>query len=155
MRSHPRIRKTIKWVRGGGAAVTVPLVVVWIGSGWWAFGHNANSGYGSVWIRSGALAVSVWHLAGRAQHAPLPLALRGRRFVSHRESFHWLYSYSDYPTVDERWEIPLWPVVLASIVTTALAWRLDTLARRRERLGLCPKCRYDRAGLVGGAKDAV
>ena len=31
MKPHPRIRKTIKW---GGAAVTVLLVVVWIGSGW-------------------------------------------------------------------------------------------------------------------------
>ena len=31
MKSHPRIRKAIKW---GGAAVTVLLVVVWIGSAW-------------------------------------------------------------------------------------------------------------------------
>lgn len=31
MKPHPRIRKTIKY---GGAALTLLLVVVWIGSGW-------------------------------------------------------------------------------------------------------------------------
>ena len=35
MKPHPRIRKTIKW---GGAAVTVLLVVVWVGSGWLSVG---------------------------------------------------------------------------------------------------------------------
>jgi rubrerythrin len=37
-------------------------------------------------------------------------------------------------------------------ITTALAWRLDTFARRRARLNLCPKCNYDRAGIAGDAK---
>jgi hypothetical protein len=32
VKPHPRIRKTIKW---GGAAVTVLLAVVWIGSALW------------------------------------------------------------------------------------------------------------------------
>ncbi|HVU63419.1 MAG TPA: hypothetical protein VHC70_05550 [Phycisphaerales bacterium] len=35
---------------------------------------------------------------------------------------------------------------------TAIAWRLDALANRRAGLNLCPKCNYDRAGLVAGAK---
>src|SRR4051812_37657088 len=34
MKPHPRIRKTIKW---GGAVLTVLLVALWIGSGWWSW----------------------------------------------------------------------------------------------------------------------
>ena len=37
-----------------------------------------------------------------------------------------------------------------TLLPTLLAWRLDTLARRRAKLNLCPKCGYDRTGLVGG-----
>ena len=42
MKPHPRIRKTIKW---GGAAATVLLVVVWIGSGWvvLGWGHSPRN----------------------------------------------------------------------------------------------------------------
>jgi len=29
--------------------------------------------------------------------------------------------------------------------------RLDMLARRRARIGCCPKCNYDRAGLAPGS----
>jgi hypothetical protein len=40
------------------------------------------------------------------------------------------------------------------LIPTAAAWYLDTLARRRanEGLNLCPKFRYDRAGLAPDAK---
>jgi hypothetical protein len=47
--------------------------------------------------------------------------------------------------------VPLWIPASAAIGATALAWRLDTLARRRARVGLCPKCSYNRAGLAVGA----
>ncbi len=33
------------------------------------------------------------------------------------------------------------------LLTTAAAWRLDTLARRRARAGHCPSCGYDLSGL--------
>jgi rubrerythrin len=42
--------------------------------------------------------------------------------------------------------------VLPSMIATGVAWRLDVLARRRDRLNLCPRCNYDRAGI---GKDAV
>jgi hypothetical protein len=48
--------------------------------------------------------------------------------------------------------IPLWIPTVVSAIVTALGWRLDTLARRRARLNLCPKCNYDRAGLAADAK---
>ncbi len=41
--------------------------------------------------------------------------------------------------------------MLLAAIPTALAWRLDTLARRREKLGACPSCGYDRAGLAFSA----
>ena len=41
MKPHPKIRKTIKW---GGAVVTVLLVVVWIGSGWWGAEYTTRQG---------------------------------------------------------------------------------------------------------------
>ncbi|HMN40561.1 MAG TPA: hypothetical protein PKE29_06910 [Phycisphaerales bacterium] len=46
--------------------------------------------------------------------------------------------------------MPLWAPAVGILFITAIAWRLDTLARRRVRAHLCPKCRYDRAGLAMG-----
>lgn len=43
--------------------------------------------------------------------------------------------------------IPLWVLTFLTLLLTAAAWRLDILARRRERVGLCVKCGYSRAGL--------
>src|SRR5437762_2158764 len=42
MKPYPRIRKTVKW---GGAAVTVLLLVVWIGSAWWMAALVTSSGF--------------------------------------------------------------------------------------------------------------
>src|SRR6185295_4090222 len=39
---YPRIRKTVKW---GGAIVTVLLVALWLGSGWWTVQWSGGSGY--------------------------------------------------------------------------------------------------------------
>jgi rubrerythrin len=47
--------------------------------------------------------------------------------------------------------VPFWPAWVTTAICTAFTWRLDTLARRRERLGRCPKCNYDRAGIAAGA----
>ena len=65
----------------------------------------------------------------------------------------WRFSRQVYGKPNQRggqethWWIPLWPVPAVSLLVTAFTWRLDTLARRRARLNLCPKCDYDRAGL--------
>ena len=45
----------------------------------------------------------------------------------------------------------LWPIALCALGVTAFARYLDTLARRRARIGFCPKCNYDRTGLAAGA----
>ncbi len=140
MKPHPRIRKTIKW---GGAVVTVLLVVVWIGSGWLMCGWAGKSQAGEhlqVLVIWGRIEISHW---------PSPSVPKWSRAVleSHPKLgfFQWSFGYS---TMDI--DIPLWAVAAPVLLPTALTWRLDTLARRRARVGFCPKCGYDRTGLVGG-----
>ncbi len=145
MKPHPRIRKTIKW---GGAVVTVLLVVVWVGSfnrsiarfdsfsGWTTRFMILNGGitYAAVqsppplWPRSG------WHSS--------------KETGSQRIWWFSLLTASQAVNV----VIPLWPLTLAAASVALSAWRLDTLARRRARLNLCPKCNYDRTGLAPVAK---
>src|SRR5437773_2597147 len=52
MKPHPRIRRTMKWT---GAVVTVLLVIVWVGSGWW--GVSVVAPPISVNVLDGALVI--------------------------------------------------------------------------------------------------
>ena len=142
MKPHPRIRKTIKW---GGAAVTVLLVVVWVGSGWWllSWGGMSNSG-------------NYWHFAacfGRVEFVsfPAPGAAYSKVLIEphpYPGRFEWGFQQTAW------FDVPLWAIVGCAFACTFSAWHLDALARRnRAKLNLCPKCGYDRTGLVGG-KDA-
>jgi len=47
-----------------------------------------------------------------------------------------------------RFTIPLWAPLLLTLIVTGLAWRADTLARRRAMLGKCPTRGYARTGLA-------
>ncbi|HVU63860.1 MAG TPA: hypothetical protein VHC70_07780 [Phycisphaerales bacterium] len=140
MKPHPRIRKTIKW---GGAAVTLLLVVVWIGSGWW-YPHC----YPAPWLSLTALrgGVMIYY-----DTAPVPdhnLVERRRQIlVAVNKQWNWRPMFSAGQA-----KLPLWMPTGLMVIPTLLAWRLDTLARRRARLSLCAKCNYDRAGLAAGAK---
>ncbi len=144
MKPHPKLRKTIKW---GGAAVTVLLMVVWIGSGWYYRTWNPGRGYLLV-VGGGCFGVT-----------KLPVALWGLTSVhlrfgngTHPFYMEWWYRYSEAtPAAEWQLLVPAWMLVVPSMMLSVSAWRLDTLARRA-RLNLCPKCNYDRAGL---AKDAV
>ncbi len=148
MKPHPRIRKTIKW---GGAAVTVLLVVVWVGSGWWEGGYSGS--------RVQRLIIGRGQIGLILTSVPLPPHHGwGCQRVTDREGdvFSWWWaseSDPDYTMV----RLPIWLAILAIGGASTVAWRLDTLARRRERVGFCPKCGYDRTGLVGvgGAAGAV
>jgi hypothetical protein len=133
------IRKTIKW---GGAAVSVLLVVVWIGSAWWFAAVTARTPPIGVSLDRGALTLShndKWEWGAGV------FLRNGRGFFLWWQAFTW-------GTNGWTIGIPVWWLIVPSVGTFAFAWRLDTLARRRARLNLCPKCNYDRAGL---AKDAV
>ena len=134
----------MKW---GGAAVTVLLVVVWIGSGWLLASYPTSSG--RVWMvgrgcfssflsdRPGGFgdtlslhSVSTYHLQF------LPSSTE----ASPTSHTHW-----------REWNVPMWILAVPVLAAAAIAWRLDTLARRRARLNLCQKCNYDRTGLAAGA----
>jgi hypothetical protein len=141
MKPHPRIRKAIKW---GGAAVTVLLVVVWIGSGWVYMG-----GWGTR--RGAGLHPGGVLLVDLGPHPEPHTAGWTARWSSGFSSWKWWF-HSDSKDDFRIAFAPLWPVVSATLLPTLIAWRLDFVARRRERAHLCPKCRYDRTGLGLSAK---
>ena len=74
------------------------------------------------------------------------------------------WEFASYPTQDGlrwwRWNwraattegwmtaFPLWCPLLVCAMPVIAAWRLDILARRRERVGACPTCHYSLAGLA-------
>jgi hypothetical protein len=140
MKPHPRIRKTIKW---GGAAVSVLLVVVWIGTQHRAIGWQIRS-MGSVWLGGGRFTIDTGFWASIPETSgPIAFAWGGPpgwRFESVRDGPCWALC------------APLWMLTAVSLSIAAISLRLDTLARRRERMGKCPKCNYDRAGIAGDAK---
>ena len=157
MKPHPRIRKTIKW---GGAAVTGLLVVVWIASGWWML--TWEYGKNNQWaIGSGRLLVQ---LQAGIPPVPNPQFAWGAGGTGQRWTCRWWFSYhsdsfadSRAPTGGIRYTIalvPLWILFGPLLLITVAAWRLDTLARRRAKggLNLCPKCGYDRTGILQDAK---
>ena len=47
--------------------------------------------------------------------------------------------------------VPLWIPAAVTLATTAAAWRVDGIARRRAGGDGCKKCHYDRTGLAPGA----
>ncbi len=154
MKPHPRIRKTIKW---GGAVVTVLLVVVWVGSGrmslYWMNGRgfmaNVNRGLIQLHYPAGGFIGSVLQASPRASNLPPALEPMWAKEVHEWDLLCWV-QWHDGQYRNGR-GIPIWIAVLGALSLTSIAWRLDTLARRRTRLNLCPKCNYDRTGLVGGA----
>lgn len=182
MKPHPRIRKAVKW---GGAAVTVLLVVVWIGSGWWEVRCDSRKYRAS--LSGGTVYASNWEFPGvvGVPTAVTPVAAfnginAGREIwvtphsaymvtpalgAVHPDRFEWTLERRAYGS-RFRWgfdgaldratragfaTIPLWAPTLLALLTTATAWRCDAVARRRARVGLCPTCHYDRAGLAAGA----
>lgn len=52
----------------------------------------------------------------------------------------------------QQWAVcPVWLLLLAAGVPTALAWRAERRRVRRERVGKCQACGYDLAGLAESA----
>ena len=140
MEPHPKLRKTIKWT---GAAITVLLVAAWVVSQIRFIGFV--SGRCNADINGGQF--SVEYFTGPSQTTTTQFVI-GKRVPP--VTPHWL---PDALFFAQRWrvEVPLeLPIGLLALVTVA-AWRLDTRARRRARLSLCPKCHYDRAGLAATA----
>jgi hypothetical protein len=164
MTPHPRIRKTIKW---GGAVVTLLLVAAWIGSAWWSGICRIGELRGCSCVKG---RLYFWKDAATANHRfmsdeALSARLQGRELVAPTAPHASLFACSIDQgggsldcTFDVRGDsteyqiaVPLYALAAASLTLTLAAWRLDTLARRRANVNLCPHCNYDRTGLAGGA----
>jgi hypothetical protein len=138
MKPHPRIRKTIKW---GGLALGLLLAGVWVRSQW----------VGDAYIVSGCQ----WGYDRGL------LVFERYKKTGPPDGYCTILTDSDTP----RWRnlgwidnasfthrtVPIWILLAPTLLATAAAWRLDALARRRARTGVCPKCGYDRAGLAASA----
>ncbi len=143
MKPHPRIRKTVKW---GGAVVSALLVVVWVASGWldvrWEDpeGHRVSVHGGEFWIAR-----------GYPRYHQLPWSGKGISMRTHAWSLYpqrpldWAGPRTS--KVDWMFSCALWFPASIALLAALTAWHLDTLARRRTRIGLCPKCSYNRTGL--------
>lgn len=131
-----RVRKTVKW---GGAALTVLLVVVWIGSGWWVWAVEWRPG---VWMSAWTGQVSFpFDLFASVPKNPVFTSERLPQF-----GFNWWFYFAPGGGA-----VPLWCPALLSLLATAAAWRADAKYMRRARAGLCAGCGYDRAGLAASA----
>jgi len=144
MRPHPRIRKTIMW---GGiclAVVCVALIALTPNRGWGVF-RTTQTHAQSLRITEGAM---VWDVTTFSRPAPTEQTythMFADRLPTSKVRW-WFYPQS----VRAGWrrDLPLWMPALASLIAAGFAWRLDTLARRRERMNACPSCGYDRTGLA-------
>jgi len=139
MKPHPRIRKTVKW---GGAAMTLLLVVLWAASLQVVYTWTCRP---TDYIQVATGVVRILHSAKGREGVGFE-ALRAPGLRMPMWSFGWSRN-------SDRWvlRMPLWPAIGAALAATVIAWRLDTLARRRARLNVCAKCNYDRMGLAAGA----
>jgi len=143
MKPHPRIRKTIKW---GGAVVTVLLVVVWITSTRWYFAYQHDRR--DFHIPRGEIMVVYWK--PNASHVFINPGFHAIPADAMPQLSAWMPRWGN-SSVGWAFSLPLWIPTLMSAAVAFAAWCMDTLARRRARLNLCPKCRYDRTGLAMSA----
>jgi hypothetical protein len=123
--------------------VCAVLLLAWVASG---FGFVALylSHDVMVLIHGGSLRIDVG-LGMDPALFPRYARFRGGAFY-----LDWTAGWDSRPPLQFYW-ISLWIPLAASLATCGTAWRLDTLARRRAKLGACPKCSYSRAGLAPSA----
>lgn len=140
MKPRPRIRTFFKW---GGLVVSVLLLAVWVGSAYvtcyWMLGAEHD-----IAVNKGRL---FYQWAQPTNHSRLS-TFRWWTNPQPQVSLAWYYG-----RLNVGWfvMIPVWFFVALSLATTATAWRMDIIARRKGRLGKCPACGYDRTGLAPAA----
>ena len=120
--------------------------MLWVVSGWYMVMIFANGACcGSIAL--GRVAVQQEPSMNRALSGPSLTRMRdGSSVQGARSQFLWSFERFHAGSFSLHF-VPLWAPFLLSAAVTATAWRLDTLARRRARVGLCPKCGYNRIGL--------
>lgn len=148
MKTHPRIRKTVKW---GGLGLSLALTGLMIGSVWpkWTTLQWGQDNPGPDWCAYVACGqVTVLRNASHQSHSHFEPGFT--LHATSRPGFLLWLEWHHYPGVATWLSIPLWMIVVPCAAIALVAWRLEALARRRARLNLCPKCDYDRTGLAAG-----
>ncbi len=140
----------VKW---GGLLGAVILLVVWVGSGWWWHGWYGQGGQ----YRGGYVSVSEGRLTAGSRESIFrwlvhPQSMPGELIISPSEQpgFKWWFYWND-DSLDTSFGTPIWILALGAVLMAAYARRLDELAWRRDRVGVCARCDYDRSGLAVGA----
>ncbi len=147
MRPHPRIRKTIKW---GGLALVIAIVVIYTYTAGkvWIWDKVSATHLTLVAVRDGRIEVMRGRNLGSPPHPARPVELRSGTLPG--KAIAWGFGEWHFGS-NFTFTIPFWTPALAALVASALAWRLDTLATRRAKLGACPTCSYPRTGLAPSA----
>ena len=158
MKRRGRVRRVSKWACTGLAVVVVGGTVAsrWRQLTWsspkWPMPYTA------VWLSRGCLVAMQWpHKAQSASGVSTPDVPgwewgwtnppgRSPRVTD----WHYGFSYAGSPSSFIFRMSLVYPVLLATLAASLL-WRWDFVARRRERVGLCPKCGYDRRGIAADA----
>ena len=140
MNARPRLRKLVKWA---GLVVSILLLTVWVGSSYQGT-DLLTPGY-SLSVCKGGCIYQLFnekepHFGTRVWWTYISPPGFDNSLYSGRGMFSW------------RLDLPLWPFVAIAIGTTAAAWRMDAVARRKRRLGGCTHCGYDRTGLAADAR---
>ena len=137
-----RTRSTVKCT----AAASALLLLIWLGSAWWDI-RWVPSGGGLVRSREGRVEV-LWP-EPRLVFKGDAVTISGTRVTllnPEPAGFKW-WVFVGKDSLGWSVCVPLWIPGAMMLLLTAGAWRLDTLARRRALLNLCPACHYDRTGL--------
>jgi hypothetical protein len=151
----------VKW---GGLAVFVVIAMVWVWSGWyWIPVARGRTWMGGIVAGCGRVQYvsdidfrrqywSVDRLQESVKNGRTPLIYRPAPFAAEFLPY-WDRRARRGPGTSVWWvlHIPLWPLAILVLGAAMVAWRLDTLARRRAKLDACPKCSYSRTGLVPSA----
>ena len=129
-----------------GAVITLFLLIVWVGSGWFICGAGCVPTL-FVQVCDGVLRINwMQGVQVRGDWKAFPIHFHGLI------KFIWWFGVHR-SAVSAHLDIPLWTVVLLTGVPTYLIWRRDRRARRSGP-ATCPQCGYDLTGLPSGGDHA-
>lgn len=141
----PHRRNARRGVLYGGAVLTALLAMLWLASAVWYVGYTG---------RKLVLHVEPGRAVLLLEAMPASSIARRTFWESHAQLLQapwrwWFDGGSVGGATGFTWiAVPLWVPAAATLMLTMTAFRVDTLARRRERMNLCKTCGYDRTGLV-------
>ncbi len=147
---------TIAFVLPRRAAIHVskwcgPIVAVGLAIAWWVGGTTwfiyVGPGDWTTVAAGGIVAVTYepGSIAQTEQLTGVPVP-KGLRSIPAPGARMWWF-FLEWAPSRKSLGLPLWFPIVIMLGLTALAWRIDLAARRRARIGCCPKCSYNLAGL--------